>query len=285
MRERLQIGEVARLVGVSTKTIRYYHEINLLPEPERTDSGYRLYTAQHLLRLQRIRRLRALGLSLERIREVLSTSSEQHESTLRDALQALVEEMTAHILELEERRAFLQKLLAKEPLDNVNEDAYLIYSPDIIAQLAPHFAHFSTESLKWGQQIDAMLGTFNWPTEYRQGFQRSLQHIVDHAEQYRQLFALEARLAALAHQPADAPEVEQLAEEYIQSQELAQLSQQLALTGLGEQSPFSSVFSDLISSMAAPAQQRFFELLYQKASARAAEHSSIAATHHTEQEL
>ena len=71
MRELLQIGEIARLVGVSTKTIRYYHEINLLAEPERTESGYRLYNAQHLLRLQRIRRLRSLGLSLDRIRAIL----------------------------------------------------------------------------------------------------------------------------------------------------------------------------------------------------------------------
>jgi DNA-binding transcriptional MerR regulator len=51
MRELLQIGEVARLIGVSTKTIRYYHEIGLLDEPERATSGYRLYTARHLLRL------------------------------------------------------------------------------------------------------------------------------------------------------------------------------------------------------------------------------------------
>jgi hypothetical protein len=62
MREQLHIGEVARLVGVSTKTIRYYHQIGLLAEPERTESGYRLYDAAHLLRLQHIRRLRALGL-------------------------------------------------------------------------------------------------------------------------------------------------------------------------------------------------------------------------------
>src|SRR5260370_10194274 len=45
MRERLHIGEVAALVGVSPKTIRYYHEVGLLAEPERTDVGYRLYTA------------------------------------------------------------------------------------------------------------------------------------------------------------------------------------------------------------------------------------------------
>jgi DNA-binding transcriptional MerR regulator len=53
MRELLQIGEVAKLIGVSPKTIRYYHEIGLLAEPKRTGVGYRLYTAQDLLRLSR----------------------------------------------------------------------------------------------------------------------------------------------------------------------------------------------------------------------------------------
>ena len=44
MREQLHISEVAALVGVSPKTIRYYHEVGLLAEPARTEAGYRLYT-------------------------------------------------------------------------------------------------------------------------------------------------------------------------------------------------------------------------------------------------
>ena len=109
MREQLHIGEVAALVGVSPKTIRYYHEVGLLAEPGRTEAGYRLYTAQDLLRLQRIRRLRALGLPLERIKEILGKPDREHEPALRHALQMLVEELTAQILELEERRDRLQK--------------------------------------------------------------------------------------------------------------------------------------------------------------------------------
>lgn len=284
MRELLQIGEIARLVGVSTKTIRYYHEIRLLPEPERTGSGYRLYTAQHLLHLQRIRRLRALGLSLDRIREVLEQETEKNDSTLRTALHSLVEETSAQILELEERRAFLRKLLASEQLEPTDESAYLFYPPELKAQLAPHLAHLSAESLAWGQRLDAMLGSFNWPTEYRQGFQASLQHVADHAEQYHQLFALEERFAALAQLSADAPEVEQLAEEYIQSQELSLLYQQLAQSGIGEESPFSSALGGLLSSMVSPAQQRFFELLTQKASSLQSGFSPDSSPQTTEQE-
>src|ERR1700694_438975 len=117
MREQLHIGEVAALVGVSPKTIRYYHEVGLLAEPGRTGAGYRLYTAHDLLRLQRIRRLRALGLSLERIKEILGEPDREQEPLLRHALQMLVEESSAQILELEERRNRLQQLLAQDSVE------------------------------------------------------------------------------------------------------------------------------------------------------------------------
>ncbi len=281
MRELLQIGEVARLVGVSTKTIRYYHEIGLLVEPERTESGYRLYAAQHLLRLQRIRRLRALGLSLERIREILDEGSENNESTLRAALHVLIEETSAQILKLEERRVFLQHLLTSEELEPADKDAFLFLSPELKTQLAPHLAGLSAEWQEWGRRIDAMLGSFDWPAEYRQSVQALMQHIVDHAEQYPQLFALEKRYAALSDFPADAPEVEQLAEAYAQSQELSLLYQQREQYDISEKSPFANALGDLMSSVASPAQQRFFELLAQKINLQ---QSASSSQHTTGQE-
>jgi DNA-binding transcriptional MerR regulator len=71
MRKMLQIGEVAQLLGVTSKTIRHYHKIGLLPEPERTESGYRLYNAQDLLHLKQIRHMQEFGLSLKHIKTLL----------------------------------------------------------------------------------------------------------------------------------------------------------------------------------------------------------------------
>lgn len=51
MRERLTIGEVAKLTGVTTKTVRHYHKIGLLSEPDRSDSEYKLYPADTLFQL------------------------------------------------------------------------------------------------------------------------------------------------------------------------------------------------------------------------------------------
>ncbi len=71
MRGRLRIGEVAKLLGVTPKTVRHYEEVGLLKQPERTEAGYRLYSADDLLRLHRIKRLRSLGLSLTQVKGVL----------------------------------------------------------------------------------------------------------------------------------------------------------------------------------------------------------------------
>ncbi len=274
MRELLHIGEVARLVGVSTKTIRYYHEIGLLAEPERTESRYRLYNSQHLLRLQRIRRLSALGLSLKHIRAILGDSSqEEAKSTLRAALQSLVEELSAQILKLEERRILLQSILAGDQLEPVEAGTYFFSSPAIEAQLA---SSLSAESLIWGQSIDAMLGSFHWPAEYRQIFQAVVQHIAGQTDHYHHLLALEERFAALADFPEDAPEVAQLAEDYASSPDLPMLRAQLAQLRNWEQGPLSSMLIELTTTMISPAQKRFFELLAQKAVfQQAPEHNSF----------
>ena len=65
------MGELARRTGLSVRALHYYEEIGLLSPSQRTDSGHRLYTAGDVVRLQQIKSLRALGLSLREIRESL----------------------------------------------------------------------------------------------------------------------------------------------------------------------------------------------------------------------
>jgi DNA-binding transcriptional MerR regulator len=171
MRELLHIGEVAKLIGISTKTIRYYHEIGLLAEPIRTEGGYRLYAAHDLLRLQRIRRLRSLGLHLDRIKEILGEYNDEQEIMLRNALRSLIEELTAQILEPEERREMLKKLLAEDNLEQsrLPDEAPSALLLDVVKdQLGAYLTNISEESWKWSEKIDALLGTFHWPESYRE---------------------------------------------------------------------------------------------------------------------
>jgi len=68
----MRIGELAELVGVNPKTVRYYEGIGLLPDPERLPSGYRDYTDADVDRLGFIRTAQRLGLSLSEISEILA---------------------------------------------------------------------------------------------------------------------------------------------------------------------------------------------------------------------
>ncbi|NNE94651.1 MAG: heavy metal-responsive transcriptional regulator [Acidimicrobiales bacterium] len=67
----MRIGELADRGGVSTKTIRYYESIGILPEPARTGGGYRDYPAEAVERLGFIRDAQASGLTLAEIASVL----------------------------------------------------------------------------------------------------------------------------------------------------------------------------------------------------------------------
>jgi MerR family transcriptional regulator, thiopeptide resistance regulator len=66
-----KVGELARRTGLSVRALRYYDEIGLLSPSRRSEGGHRLYTAGDVVRLQRIKSLRALGFSLREIGEYL----------------------------------------------------------------------------------------------------------------------------------------------------------------------------------------------------------------------
>src|SRR3954470_3701653 len=109
MRRYLKIGEVAHLLGVSTKTLRHYQRIGLLTEPGRSEGGYRLYGGEDLLRLLRIRRLTALGLPLAPIRALLAEPADRE--PLRRALSGLRQALGAEIERLSARQAAIDRLL------------------------------------------------------------------------------------------------------------------------------------------------------------------------------
>ncbi len=67
----LSRGTLAKQSGVNIETIRYYENIELMPDPMRSEGGHRLYNETHLQRLSFIRRCRELGFTLKEIRGLL----------------------------------------------------------------------------------------------------------------------------------------------------------------------------------------------------------------------
>ena len=72
----IKIGELARRSGLPVKTLRYYEEIGLLPAVGRSPGGYRLFGEESPRRLEFIRRLKSLGLTLDDIQECLAVHDE-----------------------------------------------------------------------------------------------------------------------------------------------------------------------------------------------------------------
>lgn len=68
----MRIGELAAATGTTTKTLRFYEAAGLLPAPQRTSAGYRVYDEAVAGRLDFIRRSQRAGLTLAQIREVLA---------------------------------------------------------------------------------------------------------------------------------------------------------------------------------------------------------------------
>ncbi|WP_280397872.1 MerR family transcriptional regulator [Nocardia carnea] len=93
--------ELAELAGTSVRTIRHYHDVGLLEQPERGSNGYKHYGVSHLLRVLRIKRLSDLGIPLSRIAE-MGDDEYPHESlhTLDAELAATIERLQRIRMEL-----------------------------------------------------------------------------------------------------------------------------------------------------------------------------------------
>ncbi|MFE3719796.1 MerR family transcriptional regulator [Streptomyces cyaneofuscatus] len=104
----MRIGEIAALVGVTSRAVRHYHHIGLLPEPARRANGYRAYTVRDAVLLARIRRLTEIGLSLDEVRDVLADDAGRE---LVEVLGELDADLARQEREIRERREVLAALL------------------------------------------------------------------------------------------------------------------------------------------------------------------------------
>jgi DNA-binding transcriptional MerR regulator len=119
--------ELADLAGTSLRAVRHYHQIGLLPEPERRSNGYKQYGVAHLVRLVRIKRLTELGFSLAQI-AALGESDDHPEQALRE----LDAELASTIERLQRARDELGVLLEHSAPTDLASD---FVPPDVAAKM------------------------------------------------------------------------------------------------------------------------------------------------------
>jgi DNA-binding transcriptional MerR regulator len=205
----MRIGELAGLVGISTRAIRHYHRVGLLPEPARKANGYREYSLRDAVELARVRRLTELGLSLDEVGDALAGDAGRD---LVDILRELDADLARQEADLRQRRARLAQLLRQaEAGGELSEQAPV--SPEL-AELFGRMAHVAAgrpgpESAMAAKDRDllALLETAS-PTRGTGWLDVLTQTLNSDPEAVEKAYRVYARLDELAGSPADDPRVE-----------------------------------------------------------------------------
>jgi DNA-binding transcriptional MerR regulator len=108
----LTISQLAAYAGVTVRAVRHYHQIGLLPEPQRDASGYRRYGATAVVSLIKIRTLADAGVPLSRIAQMLGADA----STFAEAVHTIDSHLRDEIERLETSRKQIAQLTAGDSL-------------------------------------------------------------------------------------------------------------------------------------------------------------------------
>jgi MerR family copper efflux transcriptional regulator len=137
-REQIEptIGRVAEQTGVSTKTIRYYESIGLIPPAQRARNGYRVYDQRTVEVLRFIKRARELGFPVEEVARLLALWSNR-----KRAISVVKQLAERHIARVEEKLAELESL--RDVLCDLSHRCHGDARPDcpILASLAGEPQH------------------------------------------------------------------------------------------------------------------------------------------------
>ncbi|MEV0720113.1 MerR family transcriptional regulator [Asanoa sp. NPDC050611] len=146
----LTIGQLAAYAGVTTRAVRHYHQIGLLPEPERDAAGYRRYGTAAVVSLIKIRTLANAGVPLSRIGQMLEADA----STFAAAVQRIDRDLRDEIDRLETSRKQIAQLTDADSL---------ALPPEILAYLDRLREIGASERIVEGERDGWILVAARWP--------------------------------------------------------------------------------------------------------------------------
>lgn len=114
----LKISEVAEKSNVNIETVRYYEKRQLIPDPPRTRTGYRIFSLEDVNRIKFIKRSQELGFTLNEIKKLVTISEDEAQFDSKEIFQFSTHkifEIEAQIKDLEKIKESLQKLSVQCP--------------------------------------------------------------------------------------------------------------------------------------------------------------------------
>jgi DNA-binding transcriptional MerR regulator len=151
----LTIGQLAAYAGVTVRAVRHYHQVGLLPEPERDASGYRRYGATAVVSLIKIGTLANAGVPLSQIGQMLEADA----STFAEAVQRIDSHLREEIERLETSRKQIAQLAAGDSL---------ALPPEVIAYLDRLREIGASERMVEGERDGWILVAARWPDRIRE---------------------------------------------------------------------------------------------------------------------
>ncbi|MFY1620289.1 MerR family transcriptional regulator [Micromonospora sp. WMMD736] len=193
MRNGVTIGQAAAFAGVTVKTVRHYHKLGLVEEPERDSSGYRRYGSADLLRLVQVRTLAGAGVPLAEIGPLIDADADVFANAIAD----VERQLTERIEELTARRDTLHRIA----------DGNRALLPDRAVALLERMPSlgFTADEVAAARE-SLVLAKALVP----EGFDDYLTH-VEHALQDTRFVALSKRAAETATWAPDDPRIDELA--------------------------------------------------------------------------
>ena len=162
----LTIGQLAAYAGVTVRAVRHYHQIGLLPEPERDASGYRRYGATAVVSLIKIRTLANAGVPLSQIGQMLEADA----PAFAEAVQRIDSHLRDEIERLETSRKQIAQLAAGDSL---------ALPPEVTSYLDRLREIGASERMVEGERDGWILVAARWPDRIREWMPAKLAELDD----------------------------------------------------------------------------------------------------------
>lgn len=118
----MSVGELSRRAGVNLETVRFYEKERILPEPERTSGGHRIYNESDVERLQFVQRAKWVGFTLKEVRKLMRVREADPAGSCDDAMELArhkLAEIDRKLAELTHMRSALTQFLDRCPETDV----------------------------------------------------------------------------------------------------------------------------------------------------------------------